>query len=89
MATFDLKAYARRGAEARLAELNDEIRAIYAAFPDLRGRGEQARPCLGSNNELGTLLLGYSRGSQFVLFANQAQTHALAHVHMYVYLAVS
>ena len=36
MTTFDMKALARRGAEVRLAELSEEIKAIYAAFPDLR-----------------------------------------------------
>lgn len=49
MATLDLKSYARRGAEVRLAELNAEIHAIYAAFPELRrgsqaSRGKSARP---------------------------------------------
>jgi hypothetical protein len=39
LATFDLKEYARRGAEARVAELRAEIEAIYRAFPDLRSRG--------------------------------------------------
>jgi hypothetical protein len=34
--TFDLKAYARRGAEARVAELTAELNEIYKAFPDLR-----------------------------------------------------
>ena len=34
--TFDLKAYARLGAEARLSELQREMDAILAAFPDLR-----------------------------------------------------
>jgi hypothetical protein len=34
--TFDLKAYARRGAEARVAELTAELNEIYRAFPDLR-----------------------------------------------------
>ena len=38
MATFDLRAYARRGAEARVAELNQELEGIYSAFPDLRTR---------------------------------------------------
>ena len=33
---FDMKDYARRGAEARIAELNQELEAIYGAFPDLR-----------------------------------------------------
>jgi hypothetical protein len=33
---FDLKAYARRGAEARVAELTAELNDIYKAFPDLR-----------------------------------------------------
>ena len=30
--TFDLKAYARRGAEARVAELTAELNGIYNAF---------------------------------------------------------
>jgi hypothetical protein len=34
--TFDLKAYARRGAEARIAELTAELNDIYKALPDLR-----------------------------------------------------
>jgi hypothetical protein len=38
-----MKGFARRGAEARLAELNQEIAAIHAAFPDLR-RGRVGRP---------------------------------------------
>ena len=45
MAKFDLKAYARQGAAARIAELNAELAAIYKAFPDLRttsgGRGSE------------------------------------------------
>ena len=36
MPTFDLKAYARRGAEARIEELTAELNEIYKAFPDLR-----------------------------------------------------
>ena len=36
MAKFDLKAYARQGAAARVAELNEELVAIYRAFPELR-----------------------------------------------------
>ena len=41
MAKFDMKQYARRGAEARVAELNQELESIYAAFPDLRrGRAQ-------------------------------------------------
>lgn len=35
--SFDLKSYARRGAEVRLGELKEEMSAIYSAFPDLRG----------------------------------------------------
>ena len=42
MPSIDLKAYARRGAEARIAELTAELNAIYKAIPDLR-RGS-ARP---------------------------------------------
>lgn len=35
-----MKDFARRGAEARITELNQELEAIYGAFPDLRlGRG--------------------------------------------------
>jgi hypothetical protein len=33
---FDLKSYARRGAQVRLTELREEMNAIYSAFPDLR-----------------------------------------------------
>ena len=47
MPTFDLKAYARRGAEARIAELTAELNEIYKAFPDLR-RGS-ARPTAGQD----------------------------------------
>ncbi len=36
MPTIDMRAYARRGAEARLAELNAEMADIYRAFPALR-----------------------------------------------------
>ena len=43
MPSIDLKAYARRGAEARIAELIAELNEIYRAFPDLR-RGGAARP---------------------------------------------
>jgi len=39
---FDLKQYAKRGAEARITELNSELEAIYGAFPDLR-KGPGAR----------------------------------------------
>ena len=40
LAKFDINSYARRGAEVRLAELTQELAAIYSAFPDLRsGRG--------------------------------------------------
>jgi hypothetical protein len=46
LATFDMKYYARRGAEARLADLSEEIEAIHGAFPELRqtrrGRPRQA-----------------------------------------------
>jgi hypothetical protein len=36
VAKFDLKAYARQGAAARVAELNAELAAIYRTFPELR-----------------------------------------------------
>ena len=36
MAKFDLKAYARQGAAARVAELNEELAAILRVFPELR-----------------------------------------------------
>jgi len=36
LAKFDLKGYARRGAEARITELNEELEAIYGTFPELR-----------------------------------------------------
>jgi hypothetical protein len=44
VAKFDLQAYARRGAEARVAELQQELDGIYSAFPDLRAnRGGRPR----------------------------------------------
>ena len=36
MAKFDLKEYAKRGAEARVAELTSELAKIYRVFPGLR-----------------------------------------------------
>jgi hypothetical protein len=38
LAKFDLKELARRGAEARVAELTAELAAIHRAFPGLRVR---------------------------------------------------
>jgi hypothetical protein len=38
LAKFDLKEYARRGAQARAAELQAELTEIVRAFPDLRVR---------------------------------------------------
>jgi hypothetical protein len=38
LAKFDLKEYARRGAEARVMELQAELADIYRAFPGLRLR---------------------------------------------------
>ena len=43
MPTFDMKEYARRGAQARVAELQQELEAIYGAFPELRSGGRQQR----------------------------------------------
>jgi len=46
--TFDLRAYARRGAEARITELTAELNDIYRAFPDLRrGVTRSAAPRAG------------------------------------------
>jgi hypothetical protein len=39
MAKVDLREWAVKGAEQRLVELAEEARAIFAAFPELRGRG--------------------------------------------------
>ena len=39
MAKSDLREWAVKGAEQRLVELAEEARAIFAAFPELRGRG--------------------------------------------------
>lgn len=47
MAKFDLKEYARLGAEARVAELNAELAEIYRAFPNLRTRGRQSAAAPG------------------------------------------
>ena len=49
MPSIDLKAYARRGAEARAAELTAELNGIYKAFPDLRrGRASASEAAGGS-----------------------------------------
>lgn len=40
MAKFDLKSYARTGAEARVRELQSELATIYSVFPELRGGGD-------------------------------------------------
>jgi hypothetical protein len=42
LAKFDLKEYARRGAEARVSELMAELSEIYRSFPGLRLRGKRA-----------------------------------------------
>jgi hypothetical protein len=42
LAKVDLKEYARRGAEARIAELRAELAEIYRAFPGLRRGGGTA-----------------------------------------------
>jgi hypothetical protein len=42
LATFDLKQYALRGAQARVQELQQELTAIYRAFPGLRRGGRPA-----------------------------------------------
>jgi hypothetical protein len=42
LATFDLKQYALRGAQARAQELQQELTAIYRAFPGLRRGGGAA-----------------------------------------------
>ena len=52
MAKFDLKAYARQGAAARVAELNEELGAIYRTFPDLRG-GAKASAGGSRGSEIG------------------------------------
>jgi len=45
---IDMKAYARRGAEARVAELTTELNDIYKAFPDLRTGGASAPQVAGA-----------------------------------------
>jgi hypothetical protein len=70
LANFDMKHFARRGAEARLAELSEEMEGIYAAFPDLRrgtGRGLRAAgPGRGSEGGNGRSVTtgGPARGSE-------------------------
>ena len=52
MAKFDLKEYARLGAEARVAQLNAELAEIYRAFPGLRGgRGRQTAAAARASGE--------------------------------------
>ena len=43
--TLDIREYARRGAQSRLAELHEEQQAIIRAFPELRqGTRKRGRP---------------------------------------------
>ena len=49
MAKRDLREWAVKGAEQRLVELAEEARTIFAAFPELRGRGRE----FGSTTECG------------------------------------
>ena len=39
MADSSIRTWALKGAEQRLLEISEEAAAIYAAFPELRGRG--------------------------------------------------
>jgi hypothetical protein len=41
LAKFDLKSYARRGAEARLRELAEEAKQLLNVFPDLSAAFDQ------------------------------------------------
>ena len=55
MAKLDLRAWAVKGAEQRLAEIAAEARTIFTAFPELRGggRGFEAAPA-GAGDDRGT-----------------------------------
>jgi hypothetical protein len=46
--SIDLKAYARRGAEVRIAELTAELNDIYKVFPDLRRGAGSALQAAGT-----------------------------------------
>jgi hypothetical protein len=48
LATFDLKQYALRGAQARVQELQEELSSIYRAFPGLRRGGGAAAATSGN-----------------------------------------
>ena len=50
MAKSDLREWAVKGAEQRLVELAEEARAIFAAFPELRGQGRE----FGSQRDVAT-----------------------------------
>jgi hypothetical protein len=56
LANFNLKEYARVGAEARVRELTAELAQIYRAFPDLRRSGR-----LGAGSSPGTTPRGRRR----------------------------
>ncbi len=51
MALFDMKDLARRGAQTRITELQQELEAIYRAFPDLRQRGRNVTATAVVNDE--------------------------------------
>ena len=51
MAKSDLREWAVKGAEQRLVELAEEARAIFVAFPELRGQGRRFELSQGRNVE--------------------------------------
>src|SRR3954468_21156674 len=52
MKRSDLRQWAAMGARQRLVEIANEQRAIFEAFPELRGGGRSARPAFGDAGEL-------------------------------------
>ena len=69
MPSINLKAYARRGAEARIAELTAELNDIYKAFPDLRGAAK-ASAGRGRGSEIG---IGRKRKRRGMTAAQKAE----------------
>ena len=55
MAKSDLREWAVKGAEQRLVELAEEARTIFAAFPELRGKGRGFEVSRGRKTELASV----------------------------------
>ena len=76
MAKSDLREWAVKGAEQRLVELAEEARAIFAAFPELRGQGRGFE--VGRGRKVATATVTPARRSRKPMSAAARRKIALA-----------